>query len=128
MFWCDLSCSSFSFCVVLLLVCVFTLWVHCFDVVLLVCVFALWVHCFDVLLLLCVFTFWVPCCDVRYELCIKTMFGSSLPSVVWMRVYICLFGVQHVLTISVTWRVSYKRQEMVTLCEHLDFNEIMDTM
>ena len=31
---------------------------------------------------LCIFMFWVPCCDVRYDFSIKTMFGSSLPSVV----------------------------------------------
>ena len=28
-------------------------------------------------------------------------------------------GVQHVLTVWVTWRVSYKRQELLTLCEYL---------
>ena len=35
--------------------------------------------------ILCVFTFLFPCCDVRYNFCIKTMFGSSLPSVVCRR-------------------------------------------
>ena len=33
--------------------------------------------------LLCVFTFWVQCCDVHYDVRIKTMFGSSLPPVVY---------------------------------------------
>ena len=32
---------------------------------------------------------------------------------------ICICGVHHVLTIWVTWRVSYKRQEVLTLREHL---------
>ena len=62
-----------------------------------------------------VFTFWVPCCDVRYDFRIKTMFGSSLPPVVCVKVDVlftlfCLFtysGDQHILTLWVTWRVSY---------------------
>ena len=33
--------------------------------------------------ILWVFTFWVPCCDVRFDFRIETMFGSSLPLVVW---------------------------------------------
>ena len=37
---------------------------------------------------LCVFTFWVPCCDVRYNFHIKSMFDSSLPSVVCWRAQI----------------------------------------
>jgi hypothetical protein len=34
---------------------------------------------------------WVPCCDVRYDFRITTMFGSSLPPVVYMRahVFVC---------------------------------------
>jgi len=32
--------------------------------------------------LLWVFTFWAPCCDIRYNFRIRTVFGSSLPSVV----------------------------------------------
>jgi hypothetical protein len=38
--------------------------------------------------LLCVFTFGVQCCDVRYDFYIKTMFGSSLSSVLCMRAYV----------------------------------------
>ena len=41
--------------------------------------------------LLCVFTFWVPCCGVRYNFRIKTMFGSSLPSVVLSTLFVFLF-------------------------------------
>ena len=38
--------------------------------------------------LLCVFTFRVPCSDVRCDFHIKTMFVSSLPPVVCMRVHV----------------------------------------
>jgi hypothetical protein len=38
--------------------------------------------------LLCVVTFRVPCCDVRYDFRIKTIFGSSLPSVVCKRAHV----------------------------------------
>ena len=55
--------------------------------------------------LLCVLTFWVSCYDVRYDFRIKTMFGSSLPPVVFLGGpmsyirYLCLFacgGVKHI--------------------------------
>jgi hypothetical protein len=50
---------------------------------------------FSYVVLLCVFTFLVACCDVRYNFRIKTMFASSLSSVVCMRVHIlscfCVF-------------------------------------
>jgi hypothetical protein len=42
----------------------------------------------------------------------------------WLVSYLCLFvhnNVQRVLTIWVTWWVSYKRQELFTLREHLGF-------
>ena len=49
-------------------------------------------------------SYYVPCCDVRYDFRIKTIFGSSLSSVVGERMsylrYLCLFvhsGVQHIL-------------------------------
>jgi hypothetical protein len=59
---------------------------------------------------------------------IKTMFGSSLPSLVCRRAHVLFMlfvlgmhsDVQHVLTIWVIWWVWYKRQELLTLCEHLD--------
>ena len=62
----------------------------------------------------------VKCYGVRYDFRIKAMFGSSLPLVVCMRAHVllaflCLFaycGFQNLLTIWITWRVSYKRQEM----------------
>ena len=38
--------------------------------------------------LLCVFMFWVPWCDVHYDFHVKTMFGSSLPSVVCRRAHV----------------------------------------
>ena len=56
--------------------------------------------------LLYVFFFVVPCCGVCYDFRIKTLF-----------VHRC---VKHVITIRVTRRVSYKRQELLTNCEHLN--------
>jgi hypothetical protein len=58
---------------------------------------------------------------------IPAIFILSLPLVVCWRAHVifkslCLFvhsTVQHVLTLWVTWRVSYKRQELHTLREHL---------
>ena len=54
--------------------------------------------------LLCVFTFRVSCCDVHYNFHIDTMFGLSLPPVVYREVhylrYLNLFahsGVQNIL-------------------------------
>ena len=74
--------------------------------------------------MLCV-TWFISRC--RYErnqvnIRIKTMFGSSLPLVVWRRAYVLIMlfvfvvysGVLHVLTIWVTWQVSYKRQELLS--------------
>ena len=61
--------------------------------------------CVQHFVLLYVFLFVVPCCGVRYDFRIKTLF-----------VHRC---VKHVLTIRVTRRVSYKRQELLTNCEHL---------
>jgi hypothetical protein len=37
---------------------------------------------------MCVFMFWVPWCDVHYDFHVKTMFGSSLPSVVCRRAHV----------------------------------------
>ena len=39
-------------------------------------------------ILCCVFTFRVPCCNVRNDFRIKTMFGSSVPSVVCRRTHV----------------------------------------
>ena len=39
--------------------------------------------------LVCVFTLLVPCCDVRYDFRMKTIFGSSLPPVVYV-ICVCL--------------------------------------
>jgi hypothetical protein len=49
------------------------------------------------------FTFCVPCCNVRYDFRIKTMFDSSLPSVVCRRTHVnsvCLCIVSCVLTVA----------------------------
>jgi hypothetical protein len=70
-----------------------------------------------------VFIYLVPCCDVRYDFQMKTMFGSSLPLVVCRRAHVLfmlfVFVAYNVLTIWVAWRVSYRRQELLTLREHL---------
>jgi hypothetical protein len=58
----------------------------------------------------------------------KFRFGSSLPSVVCRRahalfmlfVFVFVYsGAQYVSTIWVSWQVSYKRQELLTIREHL---------
>jgi len=58
----------------------------------------------------------------------KTMFGSSLLPFVCTRalvlfmlfVFVCVHsGTQHVSTLWLTWRVSCKRKELLTLREHL---------
>ena len=67
-----------------------------------------------------VLMFWVPCCDVRYDFYIKTMFCSSLPQVVCGRPHV-LFKFACVLTIWIAWRMSYKKQELLTLREHMGF-------
>ena len=55
-------------------------------------------------------TFLVPFSDALYDLSIKTMFGSSLPSIVWRRAHTLLMlfvfvvvyiGVQHILSMSI---------------------------
>ena len=53
------------------------------------------------------FTFLVPCCNVRYDFHIKTMFSSSLPSVICWKDLLMLFvlvyvhsSAQRVLTMS----------------------------
>ena len=56
------------------------------------------------------------------------MLGSSFPPLVCSRAHVLLMlfvfvarsGVQHVLIIWVTWRVSYERQELPTLREQLN--------
>ena len=78
--------------------------------------------------LLYVFTFFVPCCDVFYDFGLKTMLGTSFPPVVCRGFvsYLCQLyllaqsGVKNILTIWVTWRVSYKRHKLLIVCEHLD--------
>jgi hypothetical protein len=69
-----------------------------------------------------VFMFLVSCCNVRYVFPIQIIFDLSLPQlfVRWFISYIYLLrycGVQHVLTMRVTWRVSYWRQELLTIRE-----------
>ena len=76
-----------------------------------------------------VFTFWIPCWDVRCDFHIKTMFGSPLPPVVCRRAHVLFIlfvfvlfaycSVQHLSTIWVTWWVSYKMQELLTLHENM---------
>jgi hypothetical protein len=50
------------------------------------------------------------------------MFGSSLPSTVCKRgfcVWFAYSGVKYILITWVTWWLSYKRKDMLTLREHL---------
>ena len=80
------------------------------------------------------FTFLVPISDALYDLSIKEMFGSSLPSVVCRRahalfmlfVFVFVYsGAQYVSTIWVSWQVSYKRQELLTIREHLHSSPVL---
>ena len=70
----------------------------------------------------------VTSCDVRYDFRMKTMFGSSLLPSVCTRAHVLFMlfvlacvhsGIQHVSTLWLTWRVSCKRKELLTLREHL---------
>ena len=73
--------------------------------------------------------FLLPCSAVRHYFRIKTMFDSYLHTVVCRRVHVLFilfvfvaYSAVHVLTVYmiwVTWRMSYKRKELITLREHL---------
>ena len=83
--------------------------------------------------LMYVFTLLFPCCDACCDFRIKTTFGSSQQPTTFgssqlpflchdLLCGLCLLarsGVQHVVTLWVTFRVSCKKQEMLTLREHL---------
>ena len=63
---------------------------------------------------------------------IATMVGPYLPQIVWRRAdilcYLCLFphsGVQHVLTIWITCRMSCKMQKLNTLWEHMSSHPVV---
>ena len=63
----------------------------------------------------------VPCCDARYEFRIKQCSVRLYPHmfVGWLMPYLCYLcslhsAFQHILIIWVTWRVSYKRQELLS--------------
>jgi hypothetical protein len=84
----------------------------------------------QLLVLLYVFTFLVLCsvfCDVHYDCHIKRcsvrLYSQLLlGGLMSYLCYLCLFAyseIKHVLYIRVTWRVSYKRQELLTLRELL---------
>jgi hypothetical protein len=68
-----------------------------------------------------VFTFWVPCCDVRYDFVKKNDVRFVVTSSCLYRgliFYLRLFtysDIQQMLTIWVTERLSYKRQELLAL-------------
>jgi hypothetical protein len=71
--------------------------------------------------------FSVPCCDIRYDFCIKIMLASYLTPICLedstMIIYvICIY--LHIVLANITWpwetwRVSYKRQELLILREHM---------
>jgi len=77
--------------------------------------------------LLFVSTFLVPCCDVHYNVRIQTKYCSPLPRDVWRRVHILvLFHCVCFVLWCPTWiddmsnvAVSYKRQELLTIHEHM---------
>jgi hypothetical protein len=84
----------------------------------------------QLLVLLYVFTFLVLCsvfCDVHYDCHIKRcsvrLYSQLLlGGLMSYLCYLCLLAyseIKHVLYIWVTWRVSYKRQELLTLRELL---------
>ena len=64
---------------------------------------------FFCVVLLCVFMFRVPCCNVLYDFRIKTMFGSSLLSIVCRRVHylFTLFGACLRILVCNTYCVGY---------------------
>jgi len=72
--------------------------------------------------------FLVLCCDVCNNFCIKTI--TPLPPAVCRQAHVLYVLFDFVVnsdvmydlyvSIGVTWRVSYKKQELLTLCEHLD--------
>jgi hypothetical protein len=100
---------------------------YCKEYFVLFCSLSLLLYSFvQYFLLSYVFTFLVRCCDVRYNFDIKTMFGSSCHPVLCRRAHVLFMlfvfvyvyrynGVHHILTIWVTWRVSYKKQELLIL-------------
>jgi hypothetical protein len=66
------------------------------------------------------------------SLLIATMFGPYLPQVVWRRAdvlcYLCLFphsGVQHVLTMWITCRMSCEMQKLKILWEHMSSHPLL---
>ena len=72
------------------------------------------------------FMFLILCCDVRNDFCIKWCSVRLYPQLfvggsclIYVCLPICYSGVKHVLVVRVTWWVSYKRQELLTLREHL---------
>ena len=70
------------------------------------------------IVLLCVFTFWVSCCDVHYDIHINTVFGSSLPLVVYRMahvLYVCLC-----IVVSNTYSVVFLRLVYLMLSVSLD--------
>ena len=66
-----------------------------------------------------VYMFWATCCNVRYDPCMVTMLASNFPPGImsYLR-YVCFLahiGVQLILTMWETCRVSYKRQELLSI-------------
>ena len=77
--------------------------------------------CLPTFVLLYVFTFLVRVV-IFATISASTMFGSSLPSTVCKRgfcVWFAYSGVKYILITWVTWWLSYKRKDMLTLREHL---------
>jgi hypothetical protein len=60
--------------------------------------------------------------SVPYLNLISMMFGSFVGVLISYLCYLCLLAngsVKHIMSLWVTWQVSYKRQELLTLREHL---------
>lgn len=65
---------------------------------------------------ICVFTFWFARCDVGYNFRIKNDLPSNCVCLRYLCLYVCTC-VQQILTMWVTWRVSYGRVGLLAIRE-----------
>jgi hypothetical protein len=79
------------------------------------------------------FTFFVSCCDGRYGFRIKTMFGSSLPSVVCRRArvwfkFLSSFNMDNIIFVSIlSWVIARDKMERKWCCPCQNFMQSRKT-